>query len=75
MIVKDLLEGEAGVLAAGITVMDKLDVGAGPTARERHPQRIEHEIGAHVTRELRADHAAAVDVDYEREEQQTLPTA
>ena len=73
MIVEDLLEGETRVLTAGIAVMDQCDVGARSAARERHPQRVEHEIGAHVAGELPADDAAAVDVDDEREEQQAFP--
>src|SRR3954451_18605540 len=47
-------------LSAGVAVMDQLDVGAGVATRERHAQRVEHEIGAHVTRELPADHQPAV---------------
>jgi hypothetical protein len=30
-------------------VVHELDVGAAASARERHPQRVEHEVGAHVT--------------------------
>jgi hypothetical protein len=55
--------------------MDQLDVGARLASRERHPQRVKDEIGAHVGRELPADDAAAVDVDHEREEDQALPAA
>src|SRR5215217_2132852 len=62
-------------LTAGIAVMNQLDVGARSAARERHPQRIEHEIGAHVTGQLPADDPAAVDVDDEAEEQQAFPAA
>ena len=39
--------------------MDQLHVGAGVATRERHAQRVEHEIGAHVARELPADDPAA----------------
>ena len=55
--------------------MHQLNVGARLAARERHPQRVEHEVGAHVTGELPADNAAAVDVDDEGEEQQPFPAA
>jgi hypothetical protein len=48
MVVEDLLEGEARVLRAGIAVVDQVDVGAVLAARERHPQRVENEVGAHV---------------------------
>jgi len=34
------------------------DVGAIPALAERHPQRVEHERGAHVAGELPADDAA-----------------
>jgi hypothetical protein len=51
------------------------DVGARPARAQRHPQRVEHQRGAHVARELPADHAAAVGVQYEREEHQALPAA
>jgi hypothetical protein len=56
-------------------VGDQLDVGAALASRERHPQRVEDERGAHVRRELPADDAAAVDVDHEREEHQPVPAA
>ena len=55
--------------------MDQLDVGAGPALGERHPQRVEDEVGAHVVGELPADDPAAVDVDHEREEDDALPAA
>jgi hypothetical protein len=60
-------------LAAGVGVVDQLHVGARPAARERHPQRVEHEVGAHVPGELPADDPPAVDVDHEREEHQSFP--
>ena len=75
MIIEDLLERETGVSAAGIAVVNELDVGAWLASRQRHPQRVEHEIGAHVARELPADDPPAVDVDYEAEEHQALPAA
>jgi hypothetical protein len=55
--------------------MDELDVGAGSAARERHAQRIEDEVGAHVARELPADDPAGVDVDDEGEEHEAFPAA
>ena len=58
MVVEHLAERVAGVLSAGVAVMDQLDVGAGVATRERHPQRVEHEIGAHVAGELPADDPA-----------------
>jgi hypothetical protein len=50
-----------------------VDIGARLAPRERHPQRVEDQIGAHVGRQLPADQAAAVGVDDEREEDQALP--
>jgi hypothetical protein len=38
----------AGVLAAGVGVVDELDVGAGLAAGQGHAQRVEHEVGAHM---------------------------
>ena len=35
--------------------MHELDVGSGAPARERHAQRVEHQIGAHVAGELPTD--------------------
>jgi hypothetical protein len=46
------------------------DVGARAALGERHPQRVQDEIGAHVAGELPADDHAAVDVNHEREEDQ-----
>jgi hypothetical protein len=56
-------------------VVHERDVGAGAALAERHPQRVEHQGGAHVAGELPADDAAAVGVDDEREEHQALPAA
>jgi hypothetical protein len=53
--------------------MHERDVGAGAALPERHPQRVEHERGAHVGGELPADHLAAEGVDHEGEEHQPLP--
>ena len=55
--------------------MDEVDVGAGGAAGERHAQRVEDEIGAHVAGELPAHHAAREDVDDEAEEHHALPAA
>jgi len=55
--------------------MHELDVGAGPALVERHPQRVEHEVGAHVRSELPADDAAAERIDHKGEEHQPLPAA
>jgi hypothetical protein len=62
-------------LRPGIRVMDQRDVGAALAGRERHPQRVEHEIGAHVVRELPADYHPTVGVDHKREEHDALPAA
>src|SRR5581483_5243618 len=75
MVVEDLAVVERGVLAAGVAVVDELDVGAGAAQVERHPQRVEDEIGAHVVGELPADDHPAVDVDHESEEDRPLPAA
>jgi hypothetical protein len=45
---------DAGVLAAGVRVVHQRDVGARPSLGERHPQRVEHQRGAHVVSELPA---------------------
>ena len=66
---------DARVLTAAVRVMDELDVGAGPALMQRHPERIEHEVGAHVAGELPADHAAREGVEDEREEHDTFPAA
>jgi hypothetical protein len=50
-------------LRAGIGVVDQRDSGALVTARERHAQDVEDEVGAHVRGELPADDPAAVGVD------------
>src|SRR5215213_6346264 len=75
MVVENLAVVERGVLAAGVAVMDELDIGAGAAQVERHPQRVEDEIGAHVLGELPADDHPAVDVDHEGEEDRPLPAA
>jgi hypothetical protein len=56
-------------------VTDPLDVGAGRPPRERHAQRVEVQIGAHVIGELPADDPAAEGVDDEAEEGQAFPAA
>ena len=55
--------------------MDEVDVGAGGAAGERHAQRVEDEIGAHVAGELPAHDAAREDVEDEAEEHHALPAA
>jgi hypothetical protein len=59
-------------LAAGVGVVDQLDIRAVVTTGQRHPQRGEHEVGAHVGRELPADDAPAEHVDDEAEEHHSL---
>ena len=73
MAVEELPEGVAGVLTAGVGVMNEFDVGAALPLGERHPQGVEHQVGAHVRRKPPADHAAGVDVDDEREEHESFP--
>ena len=51
------------------------DVGAGPAHPERHFERVEHQRGAHVLRQLPANYHAAEGVDDEGEEQDSLPAA
>jgi hypothetical protein len=53
--------------------MHQLDVGAVPAAGERHPERVEHQVGAHVAGELPADDHPAEHIDHEREVQLALP--
>jgi hypothetical protein len=55
--------------------MDEVDVGAGPAVGERHSQRVENEIGAHVGRELPAHDAAREGVDDEAEKHHPFPAA
>ena len=55
--------------------MDELDVRAGLSASQGHPERVEDEVGTHVVRELPADDHPAVDVDHEREEDRAFPAA
>jgi hypothetical protein len=62
-------------LAAGIAVVDELDVGAGAATAEGHAQGVEDEVGAHVAGQLPADDPPGVDVDDEAEEHQAFPTA
>jgi hypothetical protein len=56
-------------------VVHELDVGARLAAGQRHPQRVQDEVGAHVARELPAHHAPGEDVDDEAEEHDALPAA
>ena len=62
-------------LAAGVAVVHELDLVDPLGHGEGHPERVEDEVGAHVRRELPADHLAAVSVDHEREEDEALPAA
>jgi len=55
--------------------MDEQEVGAASALSERHPQRVEDEVGAHVSCELPADDRAAVGVDHEREVDDAFPAA
>jgi hypothetical protein len=54
-------------------VLHQLNVGAGPSGPQRHSQRVEDEIGAHVAGELPADDHPREHVDQEREEHPPLP--
>jgi hypothetical protein len=56
-------------------VVHQLDGGAGPTRPQCHPQRVEHERGAHVRGQLPAHDSAAEGVNHEREEHEPLPAA
>jgi hypothetical protein len=62
-----------GQLTAGIGVMHEFDVGSVAAARERHAQRVEHQIGAHVAGQLPTDDTSRPHVDDEREEHDALP--
>jgi len=55
--------------------MDQLDIGARAALAERHLERVEDEVGAHVAGELPADDRPAVGVEHEREEDEPLPAA
>jgi hypothetical protein len=63
------------VLAARIAVMNERDIGSRLSLVQRHLERVEHEVGSHVARELPADDLAAVSVDHEAEKHQALPAA
>jgi len=54
-------------------VVHEPHVGAGPAQRERRAQRVEHEVCAHVRRQLPARDDAREGVEHEREEQPALP--
>ena len=56
-------------------MVHEFDVGAARTRRDGHPERVADQRGAHMRRELPADHAPAVDVDDEGQEDQALPAA
>jgi len=55
--------------------MDELDVRAGLSAGQGHPERVEDEVGTHAVGELPVDDYPAVNVDHEREEHNALPAA
>jgi len=55
VVVKNLLEGQARVLRAGVAVMDEVDVGAVLAASQGHAQCVQDGVGAHVRREPPAD--------------------
>jgi hypothetical protein len=42
-------------LRAAVAVVDELDVGASAAHTERHLERVEHRVGAHVRGEVPAD--------------------
>jgi hypothetical protein len=54
-------------LIASVAVVDQLDVGARAASVERHPERVEDEIGAHVAGALPADDHPAVGVEVRRQ--------
>jgi hypothetical protein len=62
-------------LRAGIAVVDQRHVGARVTGRERHPQRVQDQVGAHVVGELPAHDHPAVGIDHEAEEHDARPAA
>ena len=53
-------------MAAGVGVIDEFDGGARVAANQRHSQRVQDEVGAHVLREPPADNSAAEGVDDDR---------
>src|SRR6266581_4595378 len=55
LLVKALRRPLESALAAAVAVVHELDVSAAAAQAERHLERIEHEIGAHVRGELPAD--------------------
>jgi hypothetical protein len=60
---------------ATVAVMHELDVGAGTAQPERHLERVEDEVGAHVHSELPADNHPAEAVGDEGKEDEPLPAA
>jgi hypothetical protein len=55
--------------------MHQRDIGAEAALSERHPQCVEHEIGAHMSGELPPDNASTVGVDDKRKKHHPLPAA
>jgi len=53
-----------GVLTAPVGMSHEPEVSAGLPGADRHPESVEDETGAHVRRQLPADHPAAEHVDY-----------
>jgi len=75
VIIQDLGVVIAQVLRPVVGVLNQREVRAKLPGPERHPQRVEHEIGAHVRRELPTDDLAAEHVDHEAEEQPAFSAA
>ena len=60
---------------SSVAVVDQFDVGARASLPQRHPERVEDEVGAHVRSELPADDHPAVGVEHEGEEDEAFPAA
>ena len=75
MVVENLRVVRTRVLTAGVGMCDQLEVSAGLSQAERHPQRVEHQVGAHVGRQLPADDHPREHVDHEAEVHDPLPAA
>src|SRR5437899_3816739 len=52
MVVEDLAVVIREVLTAGVAVMNEFDIRARAALGERHPERVEDEVGTHVLGEL-----------------------
>jgi hypothetical protein len=75
VVVRDLGVGRRGVLATAIGVRYQSEVRARVASPERHPQRVEHQVGAHMPGELPADDPVREHVEHERELDHPLPAA